>query len=470
MEIEDRIYSVSELVLLIKTNLEYTFPKINVEGEISNFRKYSSGHLYFSIKDENSVIRCVMFKVYANKLNFDLKDGDSVIVKGRISFYEKRGDIQIIVVNVEKGGVGKLQIKFDKLKERLSKEGLFDKEYKKNLPLYPKKIGIVTSPDGAALVDILRTISRRHSGLHILIYPSKVQGEGASENIVEGIKVFNQIKGIDVIIIGRGGGSIEDLWAFNEEIVARAVFESKIPVISAVGHEIDFTISDFVADVRAATPSSAAEIVIESRNILIEKINTYIDKLSNIVKLKHSEYLNKLNIILQKKIFRDFKLEVQKKHFQVDDLIEKASTILRKNINKNKNQVWSISDRFSNLHPLQKAEKEKGKLNRLEDHLISLFKAKIENTRKSILDYNNKIIEKQNNKIRLTRISMENLDKRLDSLSYKKVLERGYSIVLKDDNIVKSTGQVEIDDKIDILLYKGNLFARILDKKGDKNE
>ncbi|MEE9165043.1 MAG: exodeoxyribonuclease VII large subunit, partial [Nitrospinota bacterium] len=263
---ERQVYTVTEITRAIKFSLETEFPRVWIEGEISNLRIPSSGHMYLTIKDEESQIKVVMFRSGKSQLKFGPKDGDQVIVKGKITVYEPRGEYQIVIDYMEPKGIGALQLAFQQLKEKLSKEGLFDEELKKSLPLLPQKIGIITSPTGAAVRDILNIIDRRFPNVHILIAPVKVQGEGAAQEIAAAVKDLNKIKGVDVIIVGRGGGSIEDLWAFNEEVVARAIFESEIPVISAVGHEIDFTISDFVADLRAPTPSAAAELVVRDKN------------------------------------------------------------------------------------------------------------------------------------------------------------------------------------------------------------
>ncbi|MBU0759225.1 MAG: exodeoxyribonuclease VII large subunit [Candidatus Omnitrophica bacterium] len=262
------IYKVSQLTSSIKIILEDSLSNIWVEGEISNFRSPSSGHFYFTLKDEKSELKCVSFKSNNEKISFDIKDGMHVICGGRISVYEKQGAYQLYVSNIEPKGVGALQLAFNQLKERLFKEGLFDEARKRPIPKLPEKIGIVTSPTGAAIRDILHVLKRRFSNVEIIINPVKVQGETAREEISQAIEDFNKLNNVDVIIVGRGGGSLEDLWAFNEEIVARAVYNSRIPVISAVGHEIDWMITDFVADLRAPTPSAAAEMVIPEKKDL----------------------------------------------------------------------------------------------------------------------------------------------------------------------------------------------------------
>lgn len=275
------IYTVSQLTSSIKIILEDSFPNIWVEGEISNFDRPSSGHFYFTLKDEKSELKCVFFKGSNEKVKFEIKDGMQVMCCGRISIYEKRGSYQIYVNKMEPKGVGALQLAFEQLKERLFKEGLFDNSHKKPVPFLPERIGIVTSATGAAIRDILHVLDKRFSNVEIIINPVKVQGEGAREEIASAIEELNRLDNVDVIIVGRGGGSLEDLWAFNEEIVARAIYNSEIPVISAVGHEIDWTISDFVADMRAPTPSVAAEMVIAKKSELVDRLDELEKKIIN---------------------------------------------------------------------------------------------------------------------------------------------------------------------------------------------
>lgn len=278
---EKHIYLVSELTKYIRVIIEDSFPGVWVEGEISNFILHTSGHMYFSLKDSTSILKCAMFKRANEKLKFSIKNGMKVIAFGAISVYEARGDYQLIIEEVEPKGVGALQLQFQQLKEKLAKEGLFDQSYKVPIPFLPTRIGVVTSPTGAAIQDILNIARRRFSNVEIIINPVKVQGAEAKDEIAGAIRQFNKLKNIDVMIVGRGGGSLEDLWPFNEEVVARAIFASDIPVISAVGHEIDFTISDFVADFRAPTPSAAAELVIPRKEDLVNLINTATTRLNN---------------------------------------------------------------------------------------------------------------------------------------------------------------------------------------------
>jgi len=275
----DKLYSVSELTKELKLILEDTFLKVWVEGEISNYTRHSSGHRYFTLKDQNAQIRCVMWKWMGKHLFFEPQDGIKVKASGQITVYEKSGQYQLVVSSMQPAGIGDLELSFQQLKKKLFEEGLFDPEHKKPLPEFPETIGIVTSPTGAAIRDILNITRRRAPWVKILLWPVLVQGEGAAAQISHAIGRFNQLDLVDLLIVGRGGGSLEDLWAFNEEEVARAIFESKIPVISAVGHEIDFSISDFVSDLRAPTPSTAAEIAVPDGDELLSRIGGYVSDL-----------------------------------------------------------------------------------------------------------------------------------------------------------------------------------------------
>ena len=276
---EQKIYSVSELTRGISLLLEDSFKSVWVEGEVSNFILHTSGHCYLSLKDSDSVIACVIFKHSAAKLKFRIENGMNVICAGRIGVYGKRGQYQLYIDKAEPKGIGALQIAFTQLKEKLYKEGLFDATSKKPIPRFPKTVGIVTSPTGAVIRDIINIINRRFENMHIVIFPAKVQGKGASDEIIDGIESFNRLKNVDVIILARGGGSLEDLWAFNEEPVARAIYNSVIPIVSAVGHEIDYTISDFVSDLRAPTPSAAAELVVCKKIDIVSEIDSYRSRL-----------------------------------------------------------------------------------------------------------------------------------------------------------------------------------------------
>jgi len=322
------IYTVSQLTSSIKIVLEDSFQNIWIEGEISNF-KAVSGHFYFTLKDDKSELKCVFFKSNNEKIKFEIKNGMQVLCCGRISIYEQRGVYQLYVTKMEPKGVGALQLAFEQLKEKLFKEGLFEEAHKKPIPLIPERIGIVTSITGAAIRDILHILNKRFFNVNVVINPVKVQGDGAKEEIAAAIEEFNRLGNVDVMVVGRGGGSLEDLWAFNEEIVARAIYNSKIPVISAVGHEIDWTICDFVADIRAATPSVAAEIVIAKKSELSDRLDE-----------------------IEKKI-KDFPIDIVREYEQRLDEIEESMALRFKHYVELKEENFkSLSEKLDMLSPV----------------------------------------------------------------------------------------------------------------------
>lgn len=297
---EERYLTVTALTKYIKYKFDhdYNLEEVLLEGEISNFRHNSRGHFYFTLKDENASISVIMFSSFAKTVKFEPKDGMKVFVKGNVSVYEPQGTYRLNIKEMKSDGVGDLYLAFQQLKSELEKEGLFDPKYKKRIPMYPDTIGVVTSPTGAAIKDIINTISRRYPLTKVVLYPAIVQGDLAKDDIVKQIKLANEQNLCDVLIVGRGGGSIEDLWAFNERIVAKAIFDSKIPIISAVGHEIDFTIADFVADMRAATPTAGAELATPSIDVLKENIKYNVDYMNKVLKQKFDNmklYINNLD-------------------------------------------------------------------------------------------------------------------------------------------------------------------------------
>ncbi len=340
--VKEQIFSVSEITRSIKFILESSFEKVSIEGEISNFKAHGSGHWYFNLKDEEAVINCTMWKGLNNYVFFSPEDGMKVIVTGRVTVYPPRGSYQLDVKSMKPAGIGELQAAFERLKRKLFEEGLFDEQYKKRIPSFPKKIALVTAADGAAIKDMISVADRRFPLVELIVAPTKVQGAGAAENIVENIKKLNFIKDIDVIILARGGGSIEDLWAFNEEIVARAIFNSGIPVITGVGHEVDFTIADFVSDLRAPTPSVAMELAtpdIEdfktfirdsyslSCDLIEENLNNYKDRAKRFLQSYSYKFpLEKIN-----RFYQSLDLDILK----LTNLMEKRSTALLNKVNLN---------------------------------------------------------------------------------------------------------------------------------------
>ena len=410
--------SITEVNELVKSILESEplLSDIYVKGEISNIKYHSRGHIYFSLKDENSKINAVFFNA-AGKLLFDPKDGDSVLVRGRINVYPVSGSYQIVVSEIKLDGIGNLYVLFEELKKKLSAEGLFDKEHKKKIPRFPEKIGVITAKEGAAVRDIITTINRRYPLCEIYLFPSLVQGEGAKENIVRMIRKANETD-MDVIILGRGGGSIEDLWAFNEEIVAREIYNSRIPIISAVGHEIDYTIADFVADLRAPTPTAAAELAVKN----IEDIETYL-----------SDATTRMNTALTNKV-EYYKEKINK---------YKTSYIIN--------------------NPLKLFELKENKLKLFKEKLISI--SSIFDIKSKELDYlkerillvykNN--LEKNNNLLEKTKL-------KLDLINPNNILNKGYSIVKKDDKIIKSVKDLKIKDSINIVLSDGTILSEVKGK------
>ncbi len=353
---EPRVFSVSELTREIKMLLEAKYPVVWVEGEVSNFRVSPTGHAYFTLKDEFCQIAAVIFRSQLLRLSVDMKDGKRMLISGSIGVYEKRGAYQVIVSRVEERGIGALQVAFEKLKKKLFDEGLFRPEHKKPIPVLPQRIGVVTSPTGAAIRDILNVLERRFSNLHVILYPVRVQGDEAAGEIVSGLAHFNQQaakprRKVDVIILGRGGGSLEDLWPFNEEIVARAIYESEIPIMSAVGHEIDWTISDFVADVRAPTPSAAAEMVVGRKEEIAERIRSLSNTLCHLASMSLSEYRRRVELAKQSYVFREPGNLIRQYQQQVDDLLGKMIVFVRHRLQMGIQSVQSLKSRLQALSP-----------------------------------------------------------------------------------------------------------------------
>jgi len=349
---EKHIYTVSELTKFARVILEDSFPGIWVEGEISNFTLHSSGHMYFSMRDASATLKCAMFKRANEKLKFRPKDGMKVICFGSISVYEARGEYQLIVEEIEPKGIGALQLQFQQLKEKLQKEGLFDPSHKAQIPYLPTRIGIVTSPTGAAIRDILNIARRRFSNVEIIINPVRVQGEGSKDEIAAAVRQFNKLKNIDVMIVTRGGGSLEDLWPFNEEVVARAIYDSEIPVISAVGHEIDYTIADFVADFRAPTPSAAAELVIPKKEDLVRAIEMASTRLKNALVGKIGVLAERLATLKESYVLRQPLNIVTQYEQKIDDL-RKDIAIRIDHLVKMRDQGWRlVSAKLEGLSPL----------------------------------------------------------------------------------------------------------------------
>ncbi|MCX7770138.1 MAG: exodeoxyribonuclease VII large subunit [Proteobacteria bacterium] len=441
------VFTVSEINSIIKNILEETFPEIWVEGEISNFKNYSN-HLFFTLKDEESQIKAVLFRSYTNSLKFTPKDGMKVLVRGRLTLYETRGEYQLVANYMEPLGIGILKIRFEELKKKLEEKGYFDEAKKKPIPLFPHKIGIITSTKGAVIKDMLNILKRRFFGLHIIIFPVKVQGEGAKEDIAYAINYANKhFKDfLDVIILARGGGSFEDLFAFNEEIVADAIYHSQIPIISAIGHETDFTIADFVADLRAPTPSAAAELVVNSKDVLEDKIYNLFLRCKGNIQKKLVEMKKKIDY--EKRSLKSYLQSIKNNREKVLYHESRFSRAFFVKLDAFKQKVTNFNKIINQLSPSKKLMIKREKLIRFSDSLINQIK---------------RIIQSK-------KMPVYNFSASLDSLSPLKVLSRGYSITknLKTGKIVKSPKDVNIGDELNTTLQFGELISIVKDKR-DKN-
>lgn len=436
---EPRVLTVEQLNLQIKQILEGQTGVLWVQGEISNFKAHTSGHFYFSLKDSKSQISAVMFRGHNSRLKFKPKDGLEVIVRGRISVYEPRGSYQILCEMMEPVGAGALQRAFEDLKEKLRKEGLFDATRKRPIPATPHHVAIVTSPTGAAIRDILNIMSRRAPNVQITVVPTVVQGESAAPQICEAFLKAQKIPNVDVIIVGRGGGSIEDMWCFNDEKLARHIAESKIPVISAVGHEIDFTIADFVADLRAPTPSAAAELVAKSTTEVKSKVDHYF----RVMQISFERQLKSLQQKvegLQKRLV-DPKKRLQDLILKNDDLLNRIHLSIERNILNQRHRLHLLQERMGTPQ-----EHVSNKRQQIEMNLVKL-NSQIQRT-----------IEKGKSR-------WQTLSGVLDSMSPLKVVERGYSIVTKNNKLIKSAKQVVANDLLHIQFAEGKISARV--EKGD---
>ncbi|MBU5454573.1 exodeoxyribonuclease VII large subunit [Caproiciproducens sp. MSJ-32] len=365
--------TVTELNNYIKRILDNDFILNNllVKGEISNLKYHSSGHIYFSLKDSTSKINCVMFKSNALELDFILKEGMEVIASCRCSLYPGLGSMQLYVNKLQKEGLGELHIKFENLKNKLAREGYFDQEHKKSIPKMPKRIGVVTSETGAVIRDIINVTRRRNSLVDILLYPAQVQGEGAYKTIIAGIEFFNKNKNVDVIIIGRGGGSMEDLWNFNEEDLAKVIFKSKIPIISAVGHEVDFTISDFVSDLRASTPSQAVEIAVPLEEDIFSEIDNYKIKLNEIIDKKLSYERERLLNYKKFLSLNNPEIIISNSYLELDRFKNDLNKIIENKLEKEKMKLKSLSDILQAHNPINVLNKGYTIIKDNNDNIIS---------------------------------------------------------------------------------------------------
>jgi len=439
---QEQPLTVKALTKYIKLKFDWdkNLQTLLLKGEISNFKRHSRGHFYFTLKDDEAQINAVMFASAAKKVIFSPQDGMQVIVKGQITVYEAGGSYSLYVKEMNEDGIGNLYVAFNQMKERLDKEGLFDSKYKKPLPKFPESIGIITSPTGAAIRDVLSTIKRRFPGVKVYVYPALVQGEKAAASVVSCIQQANEMKLVDTLIVGRGGGSIEDLWTFNEEKVARAIFKSQIPIISAVGHETDFTIADFVADHRAPTPTGAAEMAVPSLPDVLKYFNQLNGSLNHNFSV-HMTYKKQQFLQLQNHyILKNPQTLFEQQLLHVNKLSDTLQFYLQDRIRAQRQQLMKLTHDLNQYHPFQRLEVSQQKIKFLTHNL-------------------NRVIEQQffktSNQYGLTLAKLE----MLNPLS---VLKKGYSVLRNDqEGTIKSVGQLQVGQKVHGVLNDGTFLATI---------
>lgn len=448
-----------------KFEADVNLNKVYLKGEISNCKLHSRGHLYFSLKDETSVIGAIMFATSTASLNFEPKEGTRVFVEGKVTVYENTGKYQIIVSKMQPDGIGELYIAYEKLKKQLENEGLFKLEHKRAIPKYPHKIGIVTAPTGAAIRDILSTIKRRFPICETILFPALVQGESAKFSIVENIEKAQNYD-IDVLIVGRGGGSIEDLWAFNEEIVARAIYNSRVPVISAVGHEVDFTIADFVADLRAPTPTGAAEMAVPNIADVYRQIENYKIRLGENINNKLNLLNKQLDALKNSYVLKNPLGLYEIKEQKLSNLMDKLNDIITSKIKENNDRLNNLKNSYVLKNPLSFYEKDREVVKSLKDKLISYIQNKInlENNRYNVIKCNRVLINPNiiiSDKEKLYELYLN----KLELLNPLGILKKGYAVVTKDNTSVKTYKDVKKNDIVNIRLGVGNIDAQVIDVK-----
>jgi exodeoxyribonuclease VII large subunit len=432
------------LTARIRDLLAKNFNDITVEGEISNCREAQSGHFYLTLKDEKSQIRCVWFKQQMRGVKFRPEDGLKVTVRGSISVYEQRGEYQIYVESMEPAGRGALQLAFEQLKKRLEAEGLFDAKHKKPLPILPSRIGLITSPKGAAVRDVIRILKRRFHNVHVTVFPVRVQGDGSAEEIVRALRFFNQRQLADVLILARGGGSMEDLWSFNEEIVARAIFDSAIPVISGVGHETDFTIADFVADVRASTPSAAAEIVVQTRREFDKHIADLQQTLVEQIRYRILVLSRRVHELSARRGFRRPLDLLRQQRQRADEMTSRLALGLRARLEQSRKRYTAAHLRIFRFD----------------------FRAKISRLHRQLESQTVELSKRIERLARAKRDHLEKLRLQLEERGPLKVLERGYSIVTDSSGaVLRDSSAVSLGDAVSIQLHKGKLTTEVKKKE-----
>ncbi|HKW76018.1 MAG TPA: exodeoxyribonuclease VII large subunit [Terriglobales bacterium] len=435
-----RIWRVADLVSAVRTTVERGYTDVWVEGEISNFRPAESGHLYFTLKDGEAQIRIVMFRSQARLLRFRPDNGMQIIARGRVTIYDARGELQLSAEFLEPVGAGALQLAFEQLKNKLAKEGLFDPSRRKPIPQLPGRIGIVTSPRGAALHDMLNILARRHENVGILIYPAQVQGEAAPAEVAAGVRYLNRSKTVDVIVIARGGGSIEDLAAFNDEGLARIIAASHIPIISAVGHETDFTICDFVSDLRAPTPSAAAELVIESKHRLSEHLAHLQQRLGRATRYQLSLARNQLTELAQHGAFARIEDLLGRRAQRLDELTFRLASDFRGNLRDYQRRLEVAAARVRHFD----------------------FRRSLAATRAQLTSETEALVRTMQMRVAEHRAQLNQVFGKLEALSPVRILDRGYALVFDaEGKLVKDAAQLNPGQKISAQLAKGSLTAEV---------
>ena len=447
---ERTVYTVTDLTARIRELLEGEFGEVWVQGEISNCKPAPSGHFYFTLKDQGAQLRCVLFKTALRVVKFKPKNGLAVTARGRVSVYDPRGEYQLIVEYLEPAGYGALQLAFEQLKAQLAAEGLFDAARRKPLPMLPRRIGLITSPRGAVIADMLRILRRRYENLHLLLYPVRVQGEGAAGEIVEALRYFNlppqrQVHGpVDVLILARGGGSLEDLWAFNEEKVARTIAESRVPVVSAVGHETDVTISDFVADLRAPTPSVAAELVVQPKAQLAERIAVFQQSLRERAAFRLLGLRHRLGELARHRAFESVARLVRLQMQRTDELAYRLTELTRGHMAACLRRLQAVEGRLSRLEVRRRLETDRARTTAAESTLQHAMRRQLDRG----------------------SAQLQSLLAQLGDLSPLNVLERGYALAYgPDGRLLRDAAQVSLGDQLRVRLARGRLTAEVKERE-----
>lgn len=438
------IYTVSQISEAIKKTLEGSFPSLQIKGEISNLRFQSSGHYYFTLKDETAQLSCALFRMDALKLKKPLKDGDMVTASGALSVFPPKGGYQLIVKSVETEGLGDLLLRFEALKKKYHQMGYFSSSIKKPLPRFPKTIGIVTSPTGAVIQDILQTLKRRYQGFHVILAPTKVQGDGAKEEIVSSINFFNTHKLCDVIIIARGGGSLEDLNCFNQEEVVEAIYQSTIPIISAVGHETDFTLCDFVADLRAPTPTAAAEMVLPELVVVFQKIHQFHDAIKKLFQRRLTTQKQLLNQIKTRPELNASSALLKTYFLNLDRLESKLEPYFKHMLSRNKQQLYLKKAALEKLSPVNQLKDRRLKLQQITQQTTSFLP---------------NVVEKQ-------KVLLSHLKDLLEALNPMGILDKGYAMVLneKTGDVISSIYKLNENETLRLQLKDGSLTVNVKQK------